>query len=164
MNTQTAVTELMDTAYAQFGGRQPESGAIGLRVRISPRNTQNGENMNNKTFNKKAIRHGEVMITPIEALPDGVEQIYAGREYIVGHSETRHHHVAVADIGGTITMFRPVGADDSTLFMRVSKDSRIEHRKTFDSHETKVLFKGLYTVTIKKAYDYFKKAMTKVMD
>lgn len=120
--------------------------------------------MKNATFKQKAIRHGEVMITPIDKMPDGLEQISDGKSYIVGHSETGHHHVAVAGVGGSITMFRPVGADDSTLFMRVSKDSKIEHRKSHDQHETKTLFKGLYTVTIKKAYDYFAKAMTKVQD
>jgi hypothetical protein len=120
--------------------------------------------MKTETFKKKAIRHGEVMITPIAELPENVEQIFDGREFIVGHSETGHHHVAIAGSGGTVTMFRPVGADDSTLFMRVTEDSRIEHRKAFDSHETKTLFKGLYTITIKKAYDYFAKRMTRVMD
>jgi hypothetical protein len=116
--------------------------------------------MKNQTFKKKAIRHGEVMITPIEKLPDGVEEFYSGKQHIIGHSETGHHHVAVGDI----TMFRPTGADDQPLFMRVNRDSVVEHRKAFDKHETKALFKGLYTVTIKKAYDYFAKRMTNVMD
>ena len=120
--------------------------------------------MTNKTFAKKAIRHGEVMITPVAEFPENLEQIYQGKEFVVGHSETGHHHLAVAGIGGTITMFRPAGADDSTLYMRVSRDSRVEHIKTHDRHETKTLFKGLYTVTIKKAYDYFAKAMMKVQD
>lgn len=116
--------------------------------------------MKNETFKKKAIRHGEVMITPIDELPAGVEEVFSGRRRVIGHSETGHHHVAVGDI----TIFRPVGADDSTLFMRVNRDSVVEHRKTFDKHETKPLLKGLYTVTIKKAYDYFAKRMEAVRD
>lgn len=117
--------------------------------------------MNN--FEKKAIRHGEIMLIPIDALPDGIEQIYKGKEYIIGHSETGHHHVAVADFP-VLTVFRPVGADDGTLFLRVSKDARVEHKKSFDKHETKTLFKGLYQVTVKKAYDYFAKRMKRVVD
>lgn len=116
--------------------------------------------MTNSEFTKRAIRHGEVVITPVDELPAQIETIFEGKEYIVGHSETGHHHVAVGDI----TMFRPVGADDQTLFMRVNKDSKIEHRKAFDKHETKLLLKGLYTVTIKKAYDYFAKVLTEVRD
>lgn len=111
-------------------------------------------------FEQKAIRHGEVMIVPIDELPNGLTEFYEGSEYIIGHSETGHHHVAV----GNLTIFRPVGADDSALFMRVNEDSRVEHRKTFDKHETKTLFKGLYQVTIKKAYNYFKKIQERVQD
>ncbi|MBV9217678.1 MAG: hypothetical protein JO053_16030 [Acidobacteria bacterium] len=120
--------------------------------------------MKNETFSQKAIRHGEVLITPIEELPADVEQVFEGREYIIGHSETGHHHVAVAELPKGITIFKPRGADDQTLFMRVSENSRVEHRKAHDRHETKTLFRGLYTVTIKKAYDYFAKRMTRVQD
>lgn len=116
--------------------------------------------MKNQEFKQKAIRHGEVVIVPIDSLPENLEEIYSGKQHILGHSETGHDHVAVGDV----TIFRPVGADDQTLFMRVNRDSVIEHRKSFEKHETKTLFKGLYTVTIKKAYDYFAKRMTNVMD
>jgi hypothetical protein len=115
---------------------------------------------NEEQFKQKAIRHGEVMIVPVAEIPATATEIYSGKEYIVGHSETGHHHVAYGDI----TMFRPMGADDGSLFMRVNKDSVLEHRKSFDKHETKSLLKGLYTVTIKKAYDYFAKRMTRVVD
>ena len=120
------------------------------------------ENMNN--FAKKAIRHGEVVIVPIDVLPTGIEQVYAGKEYIIGHSETGHHHVAVADSLNALTVFRPVGADDGTLFLRVTKDSRVEHRKSFDQHETKTLLRGLYQITIKRNYDYFAKRLEQVRD
>lgn len=120
--------------------------------------------MTNATFKKKAIRHGEVLIVPVDKLPDDVTQIFEGKEYVIGHSETGHHHLAVAGLGGTVSIFRPVGADDETLFMRVTKDSRVEHKKSFDKHETKTLFKGIYQVTIKKAYDYFEKVQRRVVD
>lgn len=120
--------------------------------------------MKNQTFKQKAIRHGEVVITPIDALPAGIEQVYEGREFVVGHSETGHHHVAVAELPTGLTVFKPRGADDQTLFLRVSGGARVEHRKTHDRHEPKSLLEGLYTVTIKKAYDYFAKRMTRVMD
>ena len=116
--------------------------------------------MNNKTFSEKAIRHGEILIVPVDAIPENAVEIYNGSEYIIGHSETGHHHVAV----GTLTVYRPVGADDGSLFLRVNEDSRVEHRKSFDQHETKTLFKGIYQVTVKRAYDYFEKVMRRVED
>jgi len=117
--------------------------------------------MKNLEFKNKAIRHGEVMIVPVDKLPENAEEVFAGKEYIVGHSETGHHHVAVADV----TIFKPAGADSQELFMRVNSPGRIEHRKAgTDRHETKSLDSGLYQVTIKKAYNYFKKAMERVVD
>lgn len=118
--------------------------------------------MNNKKFSEKAIRHGEVMIIPVDEIPADAEQIYSGKQYVIGHSETGHHHVAVATIPNAITIYRPAGADDQRLYMRVTGDAKVEHRKTHDKHETKTLFEGNYIVSIKNAYDYFKKAMTKV--
>lgn len=120
--------------------------------------------MKNETFKKKAIRHGEAMVIPIDALPEGIEQVYEGSEFVIAHSETGHNHLAVADFPNVLTVFKPVGADDGTLFLKVSKDSRIEHKKAFDQHETKTLFKGLYQITIKKAYDYFAKRLERVRD
>lgn len=120
--------------------------------------------MTNETFKKKSIRHGEVLIVPVKKLPEGIEQISEGKEAVIGHSETGHHHLAIAGAGGTVTLFRPVGADDGTLFLRVSKDSRVEHRKSFDKHETKTLFKGLYQITIKRSWDYFAKRLERVRD
>ena len=116
--------------------------------------------MNKDEFTKRAIRHGEVVLTPIDELPDGVEQIYDGKEYIVGHSESGHVHTAI----GNLTIFQPVGADDSVLYLRANKDSVVKHRKSFDKHETKTIFKGLYMRTIKTAYDYFAKVQTRVID
>jgi hypothetical protein len=118
--------------------------------------------MKKSEFTEKAIRHGEVMITPIDELPESAEQVFSGREYIVGHSESGHHHVAIAE---GITIYKPIGADSQELFMKVTAPGRIEHRKAgSDRHEAKTLLPGLYTVTIKRAYNYFKKVMEKGVD
>lgn len=107
-------------------------------------------------FNKRAIRHGELLLLPVAKLPEQAKETFAGREYTVAHSETGHHHVAVGDV----RVFR----SGETFFLEAVRDSRIEHRKTFEKHETKTIFKGLYQITIKKAYDYFLKRQTQVRD
>ena len=104
------------------------------------------------------------MIVPVAEIPADAEQIYSGKQYVVGRSETGHNHVAVATIPDAITIYRSAGADDQRLYMRVTGEAKIEHHKTHDKHETKTLFEGNYVVSIKNAYDYFKKAMTKVQD
>jgi hypothetical protein len=113
--------------------------------------------MNNKTFKNRAIRHGEVMLVPVNSLPEGAEEIFSGKKYVVAHSETGHHHVAVAD---SLNVFSFGGR----TFLRAGENGKIEHKKSFDFHETKTLVKGLYEVTIKKAYDYFTKRSVNVMD
>ena len=116
--------------------------------------------MNNKEFQKRAIRHGEISLIPIDELPGNLKQIYEGAEYIIGHSETGHHHVAVGDI----TIFQPKGADDETIYLRVNKDSQLKHLKTFDRHETLPVFRGLYMRVQKTAYNYFRKVQERVVD
>ena len=112
--------------------------------------------MNDNTFKQKAIRHGELMLVPVDSIPSEASKIFSGREYICAHSETGHHHVAVGDVS--------VFQSDGGLFLRVNRDSVLEHRKTFDFHAPKTLFKGVYQITIKKAYDYFTKRLERVRD
>jgi len=114
-------------------------------------------------FQKRAIRHGEVVLIPIEKLPDGLEIIEKGTRVTVGFSESHHHHIAVSD-SLDITMLRPIGADDQGLYLEVKDVARVEHLKEFDRHETKVLHPGYYFVNTKAAYDYFLKAQRRVVD
>ena len=107
-------------------------------------------------FGKRAVRHGEILLVPIAELPEGAEETFKGKEYIVGHSETGHHHVAYGNIG--------VFTLGERTFLKIESKSRIEHLKTFERHPTQPLFKGLYEVTVKRAYDYFKKRMENVRD
>ncbi len=115
--------------------------------------------MKNKEFSTRAIRHGELILIPVATI-SGLEEVYSGNEYLLSHSESGHHHVAVGDL----TVYRPTGADDGTTYLRANEDLRIEHRKTHDKHETKTLFRGLYTVVIKKEYDYFTNHIRPVRD
>lgn len=48
---------------------------------VSEAKTKKEKTMNNKLFTKNAVRHGEVLITPIDDLPENLEQIFEGKEY-----------------------------------------------------------------------------------
>lgn len=119
--------------------------------------------MNKRTFSKKAIRHGEMLLIPVDEMAEQTEQVYEGNRFIVGHSETGHHHVAVGT-KKALTVFKPVGADSQDLYLRVNSASRLEHLKTHDKHETKVLHEGLYLVRPKNEYDPFAKMIQQVRD
>lgn len=122
-----------------------------------------GEKMTNKEFKQRAVRHGEIVLKPIDKLPEGLQEVETGRKVIVGHSESGHHHVAVCD-ADNLTLLRPVGADSGDLYLKVSSVARIEHLKTYDRHETKVLHPGYYYINTKMQYDYFAKIQTRVQD
>lgn len=109
-----------------------------------------------KEFKKRAIRHGEVVLIPIALLPTNAQKVFNGKEYIVAHSETGHHHVAV----GEVQVFQ----SGDEFFLKAVKESRIEHRKTFEQHETKVIHTGLYKIGVKNSYNYFAKRMEVVRD
>lgn len=113
--------------------------------------------MNNKEFTKRAIRHGETLLIPIDAVPSEAKEIYNGNKYIVSHSESGHHHIAV----GNVTVFEGLNA---TMFLRVNQPSKLEHLKSFDKHETKDLFEGDFEIRIKKQYNPFEKVLERVRD
>jgi hypothetical protein len=119
--------------------------------------------MKSNEFKQRAIRHGEIVLIPLDKLPENLEQVSTGRQVIVGHSESGHHHVAVCDTDD-LTLLRPAGADDQGLFLKVSAVARIEHLKTFDRHETKPIQAGYYFINTKEQYDYFAKRTVQVLD
>ena len=120
--------------------------------------------MNNKTYKSKALRHGEVNFHPVDTMPNGLVEVECANEFIVGHSETGHHHVAVADKVGDFQVFRPVGADSEELWMRVTGDVKIEHRKGFDVHETKQVKPGIYKITGSREFNYAMKTVERDRD
>ena len=135
--------------------------------------------MQKSEYQEKMFRHGELLFVPVDELPQGVEQIYTGKEFIVGHSETGHHHVAVGDVTaftplteGTIfeTVCRQIAGENrenwplSLQPLQVNKDSQVKHLKTFDQHETLELFSGCYLVPSKTEFDPFAKLIQRVRD
>lgn len=119
--------------------------------------------MNKTDFRQRAVRHGEIMLIPVDRLPENLEVVEQGKRVIVGHSESGHHHVAVCE-AADLTLLRPAGADSPDLFLKVAAPARIEHLKEFDRHETKTLEAGYLRIVNKTEYDYFTKVNRRVLD
>ncbi|MGH9820254.1 MAG: hypothetical protein ACRD43_08800, partial [Pyrinomonadaceae bacterium] len=81
------------------------------------------------------IRHGEMLFIPVDALPEGFIESFTGKKYIVGHSETGHHHIAVGT-AKALTVYTPIGGDSQDIYLRVNSVSKLEHLKTTEKHET----------------------------
>lgn len=128
------------------------------------------------------IRHGEIVIREITSLPDDLEQIFEGKGFIIGHSETGHHHVL--DVNAVI--YKPLSMEwrpsqyqeickavfgdaenqwpsEITLF-RAKSDGKVVHQKTFDVHEPLDVMKGLYLKYTKRKFNYFTGLLERVRD
>lgn len=111
-------------------------------------------------MNQEIVRHGEVILKPIPELPKEAKLIKTGKEYIVAHSETGHHHVLEL-----ATKQLRVYELDNELYLDVGEVGQLVHKKTgVDTHFPHTIAPGKYKVVIKKAYDYFAKKLTQVRD
>ena len=103
-----------------------------------------------KTFCKQAAQ-GDVLITKIAKLPDGLKPASAvdGR-FIVAHSETGHSHT-VAERPG-VHFFE--GPDPAIAYLQVidAVEVTLEHERTFDTHESLLLKGGTYEVRRQQEY------------
>lgn len=106
------------------------------------------------------VRHGEVILKPIEKLPDGVFLKEEAKEYIVAHSETGHHHILKTDL----SKFKVYTLNGDT-YLEVPELSELIHAKTgADVHTPHKIHPSFYKIIIKKSYDLYAKKMTQVRD
>ena len=94
------------------------------------------------------IAQGELYIRKVEALPDGCEPMKAdaGR-YIVGHSETGHHHVmdpATCDVLTGPAARNPDGM--AILYAIVREPTEVKHLRRTDTHKSLNLEPGIYEI------------------
>lgn len=107
--------------------------------------------------NPKYVRHGECFIRPIEKLPKGKR--VKVNSYIIGHSESQHHHV----LEGEITVVEQPNMD-ANIFFELVNVGKVVHQKTVNRHNDLTLAPGKYEVIHKQEYDPFEKVMRDVWD
>jgi hypothetical protein len=95
------------------------------------------------------IAQGEVYITPIASIPDGAVPVKPeGGRYILGHSESGHHHVVSA---AAVDVLEPPATERipegvKQLYMIVKKPTQFEHLRHHDAHAPHTLAPGVYRV------------------
>ncbi len=123
---------------------------------------QSIKNMQAKTSKGNAMNipiiHGENVLLPIESLPKGKTTKHTS--YIIGHSETGHHHVLEATKGQDFDIF----VQDGEIYISSQFESSIVHKKTHDIHETLPVAPGIYKVNRKTEYDPFEQVRREVWD
>lgn len=105
------------------------------------------------------IRHGEVIVKPINELPKEAVLVKVTNRAIIAHSETGHHHTLVAD-----KPFKVYSWNGET-YLEIPELSNLIHEKTGkDTHTPHKIVPAIYKIGIKKSYDYFLKRMSQVRD
>lgn len=88
-------------------------------------------------------RQGDVLIIRIDELPeDAIKQEKKGKEWIVAHSETGHHHV----VANQNVNFYEVANDPLQAYLIINNDVELRHLRSFDTHETQIIGKGIYKI------------------
>lgn len=103
-------------------------------------------------------RHGEAVLIPITEMPKGAKLVEEVKSKIVAHSESGHHHVLTAP---AIRVYEL----DNELYLDIQGHGKLEHLKeAVDKHQAQKIEEGKYKVNIKREFNYFEKAMQKVLD
>lgn len=105
-----------------------------------------------KTFENCAAQ-GELRITRVSVIPEDAAPMTAENgHFIVGHSETGHHHVLVAE---RTQVFRAKNAPAgmSILYAILDAPNELQHLRSHDTHETIGLQPGMYEIRSGREYD-----------
>lgn len=106
----------------------------------------------------KIHRHGEVILIE-KTLPKNAKLIEQTRSYIVGHSESGHHHVLTAT-----SPFKVYELNGQT-YLELTSEAKLTHKKSGqETHGTQVIQPTVYERIIKKSYSYGEKIMRRVQD
>lgn len=92
------------------------------------------------------IRHGEVLLLPVDATPSGAAQRVTS--CIVGHSESGHHHVLEGDLE-----FATVISASGTLYVDLDAPTPLRHQKDHDRHRDLQVPAGAWRVVRKTEFD-----------
>ena len=93
-----------------------------------------------KGENKMTYRHGDVQLTEIEKLPDGVKSLEDRKYLALGEATGHAHRVKSGEL------FEDAGG---VLFLLVKNTDELTH----EEHAGKILEPAVYRVGIKRQYD-----------
>ena len=113
-----------------------------------------------KSF-KNVCAQGEITIRRLgplpknRKLPNGYSALkLEGRHYVIGHSETGHHHVIDA-AGATVGVLDKPPAGMRVLYMILENPLALVHLRGHDTHETITNEPGVYEVRIAREFDHY---------
>ena len=107
-----------------------------------------------KSFSKIAAQ-GELTIMRVESVPTGCTPMKAeGGKFIVGHSETGHHHVIGAKGASVMELDRPPEGM-KVLYAILENPGSLDHLREHDTHESIALEPGTYEIRVAREFDHY---------
>lgn len=117
-----------------------------------------------KEIKAQIIRHGELILKPINKIPNGAELKEITHKKIVAWSETHHHHILEVKDKVDLSKLKVYTWNGET-YLEVPQISELWHQKTGkDTHKKHTIQPSFYKVIIKKQFDYFTKSLQRVRD
>ena len=100
------------------------------------------------------MRHGDVLIKQVSALPKGVKKI---KTNVLAEGEiTGHRHTVVVDRPDTMTMYEAANGK----FLELCAPAVVTHQE----HKTLTIPAGIFEVTIEREFDPFNEVIKRVVD
>lgn len=97
-------------------------------------------------LSRTPIRHGEVLLFPVESVPSGrVERV---TNCIVGHSESGHHHVLESD-----RPFAKIMVANGEFYVDLDAATPLRHHKTHHQHRELTVPAGGWRILKKTEFD-----------
>lgn len=117
------------------------------------------------TMKKQFIRHGDVDIRPISAIPKNIKK---NKTKTLAYGEvTGHHHSFTNNAQVTVWDAPPqetitVGDEQIRVekYLEVREDSRLSHQE----HKTVIVPKGVYAILQEREYNPFEQDVRRVLD
>lgn len=102
------------------------------------------------------FRHGDVLLTPIDKLPEGAVVTHNGQHILAYGEATGHAHRLTVTKPENMKVVK-VGSDTYLCLLEVGT-------LTHEEHKTLEIVPAIYKMTFEREYSYVDEAMKKVVD
>lgn len=117
-----------------------------------------------KTF-KISAAQGEVNVRRVNNVPDGLVAVNADNgNFIVGHSESGHHHMLPAEAGVSVMEQVKNVPEGMKVFYAILKNPTHLRQDASTPHERITLDPGIFRISISREYDPFAEQARRVAD
>jgi len=103
-------------------------------------------------------RHGDIILKPIEKLPENLKVVSKENEFVLARGETTgHKHLLVAEEPQSMEILQD---KNGRYYLKFYKPVKLTH----EEHKTLTIEPGIYEVFREREYDYFEDEINWVVD